>query len=777
MKTGNGKGRAGGGAVVSWAVVLASLAVTAGFFLLIAGDIRLETDLDEYMPQEHPAFVYSNQAEEWFDIEDGIIIAVEHPQDLFNAGTLEKIRDLTLALQARDELEDADVTSLYTADDIRGTEDGLDVRRFYEEVPADARELGRIREAVMGNGMIAGRLVSEDGRIALIVAAIEDEAFSPSFYEEIRELARSYEGPESLYVAGRPVVEGTMAALGMADMKRMAPLVILVIAAALLILLRSVRSTLLTLLVVLMSTVWTFGLMALLRVPVYAVSTMIPVMLIAIGVAYGIHLFSQLHLIRLRDPAAPRGEAVREMVRGEWKPVLMAALTTAVGFLSLVTSQVYPVKYFGLFTSFGVLAALFLSLVFIPAGLMILGLPGAGGKQRRPAAAAAGEREGRAARRFTRAVLRRRGLVIGSAAAVLALTVLGISRVWINSSFLDNFSGESEIVRTDRFINRHFGGTSTLNVILSSEVEGTFKEPGALALLDRLQERAESLPDVGNSFSLADYLRRMNRVMHEDREAFDAIPGSRELVAQYLLLYEMSGDPQNLERVVDYDYRQANLTLQLKNDDSRTIEAAIAAMEEVAADLSKLGVRLDYAGSGYKSLVFTRLILDGQISSLLLSVGIVILLLSLMFRSLKAGLVGSVPIILAAAVNFGVMGLLGIPLSTTTALLSSIAVGIGVDYAIHFIDRYRLYSARLAPEEAAVLTMHHSGRAVLMNAAVVIAGFLVLLASVFPPNRALGALVSFNMFTSFLGTVTLMFLMLEKGTAVRRPVKNARSER
>ena len=770
-----------GSRLAAWAVVLAALAVTAAFFLLIAGNIRVETDLDEYMPQEHPAFVYSNQAEEWFDIKDGIIIAVEHPQTLFNPGTLGKIRALTLALQEREEFEDADVLSLYTADNIRGTEDGLDVQRFYEEVPADAAGLERVRQAVMGNDMIAGKLVSRDGTIALIVAAIEDEAFSPAFYREIQELARSHEGPERLYVAGRPVVEGTMAALGMADMRRMAPLVILVIAAVLYLLLRSVRSTLLTLLVVLMSTIWTFGLMSLLRVPVYAVATMIPVMLIAIGVAYGIHLFSQLHLIRQEDPAVSRRDAVRRMLHGMWKPVLMTALTTVVGFISLVTSQVYPVKYFGLFTAFGVMVALLLSLVFIPAGLILLGLPGRAGGARGgvegEAKPPADGREERTARRFASFILRRRRAVIIAVAAVLAVSVFGITRVWINSSFLDNFQAGSEIARTDRFINQHFGGTSTLNVILEGEAEGVFKEPEVLTLIDRLQARAEGLPDVGNSFSLTDYLRRMNRVMNEDRQEFDAIPASRELVAQYLLLYEMSGDPQNLERVVDYEYRKANLTLQLKNDDSRTIEAAISAVEELAPELKRLGVSMNYAGSGYKSLVFTRLILSGQISSLLLSVVIVVLLVALMFRSLLAGLIGAVPIALTAVVNFGLMGLLGIPLSTTTALISSIAVGIGVDYAIHFIDRYRLYTRGLEPAEAAARTMHHTGRAILMNAVVVIAGCLVLLASVFPPNRSLGALVSFSMFTSFLGTVTLMFLLLAKRTAKGRLSHPARSER
>jgi predicted RND superfamily exporter protein len=134
-----------------------------------------------------------------------------------------------------------------------------------------------------------------------------------------------------------------------------------------------------------------------------------------------------------------------------------------------------------------------------------------------------------------------------------------------------------------------------------------------------------------------------------------------------------------------------------------------------------------------------------------------------MFKSISVGFIGSVPIIITALIGFGVMGLFNIPLSTTTALLSSIAVGIGIDYAVHFIERYKIYAKETNDKMlSAELTMHHSGRAIIFNAFVVIAGFMVLIFSVFPPNRALGMLVSLNMFTSFLGTVTIMYLILYK---------------
>jgi len=739
-------------------VLITILIVTITFFFIMKKNSRMETDLDKYMPQEHPAFIYSDQAEKWFDIKDGIIIAIENKDGIYNYDTLKKIKDLTRKLQKMKEIEKSDVVSLYTADNIVGTDEGLDVKAFYKRVPKTPEKLKELRTKVLSNEMVYGRLVSTDETVAVIVARIGDDVFSQKFYHQILDLVKEYEGPEKLYVAGRPIVEGTLAYLGPKDMKRMVPIVIVVIVVVLFLLLRSGKSTLFTMLVVLFSTIWTFGLMALLGVPIYSVSTMIPVMLVAIGVAYGVHLYSHLHLHLNQNPDINRREAVYNMIHEMWKPVMMAAVTTAIGFVSLLTSQVYPIKYFGLFTAFGVVVAFILSVLMIPSGILLFGIP----RPKKKVKDVGEKDKGHFAHRFSDWIVHHRKLTFILTILIVAISIYGMSKVWINSSFLEKFEKNSDIVQTDRFVNEHFGGTSTLNVILEGEKSDTFKDPEVMRMLVRMQDDVvESLPVVGTAFSLGDYLKRMNRVMHADSAEYDIIPDSSELIAQYLLLYEMSGDPENLWQVVTEDYRKANVTFQLKSDNSKALKSAISIIDKYKPQFESKGVRLNYAGSGYKALVFTDLILQGQISSLALSLVIVITLLAIMFKKFTIGLIGSVPIIITTLISFGVMGLLGIPLSTTTALISSIAIGIGIDYAVHFIERYRVYASRNNNRTlVSHMTMHHSGRAILLNAVVVIAGFMVLLFSVFPPNRVLGALVSLNMFTSFLGTVTIMFTIL-----------------
>ena len=758
---------------IPWITMVLTIVISAFLFLQMKENSRMETNLDKYMPQEHPAFVFSDQAEEWFGINDGIIVAIENKGGIFNSETLDTLKQLTKRLQKMDEIEKADVTSLYTADNIVGSDVGMDVKRFYKRVPKSAEKLHSLKQNVIRNEMIYGRLVSKDTTVTVVIAEIQDDVFTQDFYTEILALVKSYETEDiKLHVAGRPIVEGTMALLGPADMKKMVPLVLLVITLVLFFMLRSVKSTLLTMAVVFFSTLWAFGAMAVSGIPIYAVSTMIPVMLIAIGVADGIHLYSHLQLFLRKNPDATKKEGAIDMIQNMWKPVAMTSVTTAIGFISLLTSEVYPIKYFGIFTAFGVLMAMVFSLVLIPAGIMVFGLP----KVRKVKSA---NSESKLARNFSDWIVNHKSISIYASIAIVVISIIGMQKMWINSSFLDKFESDSDIVLTDKFINSHFGGTTSLNLILDADgEEGVFKNPDVLKLVNKMQHKVQNdLAVVGNTFSLTDYINRMNKVMNADAEEFNTIPDSREMVAQYLLLYEMSGDPENLNKVVNYDYEKLNVTFQLKSDNSKALNSALDLINTFEADFKKYGITLKYAGSGYKGLIFTDLILEGQIMSLILSLIIIIVLISIMFKNIKIGFIASIPIIITAGISFGVMGFLNIPLSTTTALLSSIAIGIGIDYAVHFIEQYRINAQKTSDKLIiAEKTMAHSGRAITYNAIVVIAGFLVLLFSVFPPNRELGALVSLNMFTSFIGTVTVMLVLLNVSKINFNKTKNKENQ-
>jgi hydrophobe/amphiphile efflux-3 (HAE3) family protein len=739
--------------------LLILLAITSYFSYEIYDNARIETNLDKYMPENHPAFENSDYYEELFDIDDSIVVAIENKNGIYNKATFKQIIDISEKLSKLDGIDGDSIKSLATADNITASDFGLEVNPFFTEIPKTEQEFTALKQAVNNNEMISGRIVSENNNVTLIQAGlIECGVDRIELYQAIQSNIRDSGGHTEIYIAGQPVIEGTLANLMPEDMKIMIPLVILIIAFVLLLTFRSIKSTLLTLGVVLFSTIWAFGLMSALGIPIYAVSTMIPVMLIALGVADGVHLLSHLKDTISDNPQLTNTEAIADMIKNMWKPVVMTSVTTAVGFISLLTSEVYAVKYFGLFTAFGVLAAMIFSLIFIPAGLKLFNLPKFRNKKNKT-----NINNKSIFNRISDWILNNNKKIIVISIIIFFVGIIGTQSLWINSSFLTKFQDDEDIIVANNFINKHFGGTTNLNVVIKSEEADTLKNPKYLNDIWLLQNELEGMEDVGDSLAITDFLRRINKVMNEGKEEFNRIPETRDLTAQYLLLYSMSGDSEDLNRVIDYDYRRANLQVNLKGDDARLITNVINKIEEFQMNSSLKDLEIDFAGSAYTNRVFANLILEGQIKSLILSILIVIVLLGLLFKSPIAGLFGSLPIIITAFVNFGIMGYLNIALNTTTALISSIAVGMGIDYSIHLLSKYKYYGNKgLSNKIAAKETIEHAGKAITYNAVVVIAGFMVLVFSSFPPNRELGYLVSLSLFSSFVLTLTLVVALIDR---------------
>jgi predicted RND superfamily exporter protein len=743
-------------------VLIIILIITAFFTFQIYDNARLETNLDKYKPEDHPEFIASDEFEDLFGISDAVIVAIENdsdPNGIYNQETLRKIDEISLALEELPEIAKGDVNSLATADNIKGSNFGLEVDPFYQELPETEAEINELRASVEENKMISGRLAAEDGSAVLIMAELKAEEIDRlELYQKIQAIVEPYrEGNENIYIAGQPVVEGTLANLMPQDMQQMIPIVIFVILFVLFLTLHSFKSTLLTMIVVLFSTIWAFGTMSYLEIPIYAVSTMIPVMLIALGVADGIHLLSHLNQEIKAHPERDKIELIKDMQQQLWKPVVMTSITTAAGFLSLLTSDVLPIRYFGLFTAVGVISAMFFSLIMIPAGLKVIGLPDLKIKKSGKKSA-----DKNFFHKLSQFVRKNRKAVVIATIIITILAAYGASKIWIDSSMLSKFTEDEEISQADSFINDNFGGTTQLNLIFKAEANDTFKEPEYLKEVWELQKELETREMVGTTYSLNDYLRRINKVMNEDQEEYNRVPELRDLVAQYLLLYSMSGDPEDLDRLIDYDYRQLHVQLNLKTDRTQEIKRIIAEIEDFTASSSLAEFEVEFAGSAYTNMIFSGLILEGQILSLAISLVGVFLLLSLLFKSFAAGLIGVLPIAVTAVVNFGLMGGIGVSLNTTTALISSIAVGMGIDYAIHLLSRYQYFGIQgFSKAETADKAINLSGRAITFNAVVVIAGFMVLTFSKFPPNRELGWLVSTALFVSLIGTLTLAVALID----------------
>jgi hypothetical protein len=496
----------------------------------------------------------------------------------------------------------------------------------------------------------------------------------------------------------------------------------------------------------------------------------IPIVLVSMGIADGIHVLHEYyhHLRKGHDNLFAIKQTMKEMN----SPVIMTSFTTSVGFIALSTSKILPLREYGWAVAFGVLCAMIFSLTFIPAILVILGKP-KNVLSEQIAHKGLLERFSIGLGRFS--LLHAKKIVIGFV-LVLILTGTISTFLTVRNDPIKYFRANSDLRVSDRFLNKHFAGTGEINVQIDGLEPDAFKNPAMLAAIDKFQKRLEELPQVGRTTSVNDFLRRMNVVLNNDDPAFDRVPGTqtdmgdswtkkagRAKVAQYFLLYETTGG-EELSSTVDFIYQRAHVHIQARSSDSTQYKVIMARIYEAYEELFPDGnAKLSVTGAGAINLKVVDYLVLGQVVSLIVSFLGVFLMLVFLFRSFTDAMIGAIPLVITVAVNFAVMVLSDIPLNMGTALIASVIIGVGVDYSIHFIHRYRLEQKRTGNIESTVeVTMDTSGRAILFNALAVGGGFAVLIASSFMPLVYLGILVPLVMIVNALAALLVIPAFLNR---------------
>ncbi len=763
--------------------VLVLLLLPTLFFASALPTLKTETDAVKMLPADHPAVISSDQIEKEFGIKESMLVGVveKNKEGIYTPKTLDFLCRLTEMLKNTDSIDPGSVKGIFTVDDIVGTSEGFEVVPLLDQIPQSEEKIRRLRQRVAHNRMLQGELVSKDGTGTLVYADPVSEADEAALYYDILAFVSSEndDSERDVLIAGPPVVSAIMGIHVDQDMWRMFPVTGLVVIVMLALLLRSIRGILIPLLVVLFSVIWTLGAMAVLGIPVHSISTAIPIIIMALGCADGIHILSRFYEAVSEDPQAGKHHVILVTMGEMWSPVVMTSLTTTVGFLSLLVSEIEPLRSFGVFSSVGVLVAMVFSLTFVPAILVLLKLPkskpvSASGRSlmsstRSPSGS-------RILKGFGQAVYAHRRFILITNLVLAILALASLRFLEVESDPMQYFDPDGEIPRANKILNDNFNGTGLLCVVLDAAEPDAFKSPQLLRKLEELQKALEDdLDDVGATTSLADYLKLMNRAMHADDPSWEVVPETREEIAQYLLLYSLSGDTEDLDRVVDYSFQKANVIVRLKTLSSARVGHALDVVRNRVKELFR-HEDIEFKTGGRAKLLhlLIEIIVTGEVYSILLSILGVYLITTLMFRSGLSGVLNILPISAACLWNFGIMSLFRLSLDAGSAITSCIGIGVGIDYTIHFISKYRYRATHAQPSDfpdktstevykvLTIQTMETAGKAITFNAIVVISGFLVLLLSNFPPTRIMGIMVSLNMFTCFLGALTLLPAALNK---------------
>jgi predicted RND superfamily exporter protein len=423
-------------------------------------------------------------------------------------------------------------------------------------------------------------------------------------------------------------------------------------------------------------------------------------------------------------------------------------LTTLIGFLSLQSHVLPPAQELGILVSFGIAIAFLQCISFLPAALCLL--PSPVFKSGRQSTKLLNDRN---LNRWGILLVRFRNYILIVTVLVILGVATGIPRVRIDTNPVNFFNWKSEFRQASEFIDREFGGSSQIALL----AEGDIKDPDFLKEMEKVTAYLQTKPMVTQVTSIVDQLKMMNKAFHGDSVAYKIIPATRDKVAQYLFLYSITGDSKDLDRFVDYDYERAQIMARVRETGST--EAHRLYLEILDFLQREMNPAHFPAVTGMAAFigVLAEMVVKGQIWSLLASIVLVFLCTALIFRSFSAGLLSIMPLSGAIILLFGLMGYLNIHLDMATVMLSSIMIGVGVDYTVHYIYRYRREVGLGASiQEAVPLTIRTSGKGILYNALSVIIGFAVLLLSGFVPIYFFGFLIVLSIVACLLGALILI---------------------
>ncbi len=711
---------------------------------------KLETrnNQESELPKDDPIVITNKHLESVFGKKDVLIIGIES-NDIFTTPTLTKIVKLSEELKKVDGVIEDEISSIATINNIQGKEWGLEVGPLMEEAPTTPEDIQTLKKEILNNELIQGKLISKDGKFTAIVANMKDGYDQTIVSGQVNEIIAKYKGTEKFYLAGSPITQHDVDSGIEKDVNLLLPIGLLMTLLGFFFAFRSVKGVVLPFIVVLLTIIWTMGSMGLMNFPMTVVSSAIPLLMIAISNFYGIHVLqSYYEEAATMDKAA----AIKAAIRKVGFPIFITGVSSAIGAVTLITFKVTSIQEFGIITAMGIVWSIVIAILFIPAILAI------SNKKRNDKVndSSDSKKLGQLLVNLSAFSIRNRYKVLAFTVVLLVVSVYGITKVKVGVDFIEYFPKDHALRTTFHKLNENLGGARSLDIMIEAKEPGMLKNPEFLKKIADFQKFAEAQQGVGSSNSFSNVVKKINLEMHDGDQAYNSIPTSENTIAQYLLLYSMSGDTGDFDDLVDYDYQRAKikffLTTSEQDDHTRIYESFKKYTKENFGDSAKI----EFGGEVMFWLAQIRYIVQGKVENILYAILSVLALCMITFRSVKIGVLSIIPLTVSSIITFGLMGYLGMRLETGTAIITSIGIGIGIDFAMHYLLHF-LNDLKTSKNVTVSLehTMLTTGKAIVYDSTSNILCFMVFVFSGFLPIQYFGWLISFTMVTVSFGTLVL----------------------
>ena len=731
-------------------VIVLTIALSV-IFMTQFPKMKIDTNPKNMLPATSDVRVWNDNVEKTFALyEDMIVLGIVNEKGILNRDTLGKIQRITGEILEIEGVAARDVSSFTTIDNVTVEASTLKVAPLMTAVPESDKDIENLRKMLFENPLFINRIISKDGNTTAIYVPLEKGSNGKEVADKIREIVKKEKGNEKYYVAGDPVARDTFGAEMFKLMAIFAPIAGVVMLLIRYLMFRDLFLSITLMMDAMICIIWSMGLLIGLGFPIHIMSSMAPVFLMAIATD-SIHIFNEFYF-RYREKKDKKA-AIIETMRAVSRPVRYTALATAAGFAVLLFMNIVPVKIFGGLVAFGTITLRILSFSFIPAMFTFV-------KEENLKKIALSEDIMLSRTSQLLKTLAGFGtnhskstVIVGVFLSMVA--VVGISKTVVNNNLVEWFKNDSDVRVADKVINQSLGGTSVAYLVATAPEDDFIKTPEAMIYIEGLQRHLEKLPVVGKTTSVVDYVKRINLVLHDDDSKYDAVPETKQMIAQYLFLFSMSAKPLDLDNVVDYPFKRANIWVQLKTWDTQAMRDVISSVNEYKKS-NPTPMELKPAGIAYFNLVWNDEVLWDMVKGFSLALVVVFGILAFDFRSVKWAIVGYTPLLFTILLIYGVVGFTGKDFDMPISVLSCLSLGMAVDFAIHFVSRLR---QRLREEtgetltDALLWTAARPGKGIIRNAVLFAASFAVMIFAPLTPYITVGAFIVSMMLLSAVMTI------------------------
>ena len=839
-------------------VIMILAAIILGAMISMA---HVDTDPENMLSEDEAVRIFHQQIKKEFTLYDMVVLGVvneKDPDGVFNPATLKRVHDLTVFAQKmvdpkapEKRVVGRDVIAPSNVDTIEQAGPGqVRFEWLMKEPPKTRKAALKIRRNAMANPLYKGTLISEDGKALGIYLPITSKDFAYKVRNRLLEKIKSFGDTQgdNYYITGLPVAEDTFGVEMFVQMAISAPLAMLAIFVLMLIFFKKLILIISPMIIAMETVICTMGLLIATGNTLHIMSSMIPIFLMPIAVVDSIHILSEFFdsYQKFRN----RNKALEHVMKQLFRPMLYTSLTSSAGFASLALTPIPPVRVFGIFVAFGIMLAWLLTILFIPAYVMLMkeeslskfGFAGKSYGDDQPKSLLS-----RLLNWLAGFTYRQTKLILVFSMVILVIAVYGISKIQINDNPVKWFKKGHPIRVADRVLNKHFGGTYEAYLILQgketdidltelpgqikkdlsamaiggpageklSEAEALvdqtaaksktadrfieqlsklwsekmdaaddetydfwadgldridriknrgqiFKKPQVLRYVEKLQRHLLQSGVVGKSNSITDIVKKVYQELFEANPNYFRVPNTTNAVAQTLISFQNSHKPDDLWHMVSPDYKKANIWVQLKNGDNKDMEEVIRAVDQFFADNPPpVSIEHQWAGLTYLNVVWQNKMVFGMLKSFLSSFIVVFLMMMFLFRSSLWGFLAMIPLSVTIAAIYGIIGIVGKDYDMPVAVLSSLSLGLAVDFAIHFLERARMAFKKAGSWKEAIGEMFSEpARAISRNVIVIAIGFTPLLAAPLVPYQTVGIFLASIMAISGIATMFILPAMI-----------------